>query len=80
MSEVKVVMPKLGMLMEEGTVVKWLKNEGDNVKKDEVVALIESQKLTGEVKAPADGVLYKILVKEGETAKVGEAIGIIKTS
>lgn len=79
MGEIKVIMPKLGMLMEEGTVVKWLKKEGDSVKKDEVIAIIESQKLTGEVKAPCDGVLQKILKKEGETAKVGEEIGIIAT-
>lgn len=77
-SEVKVIMPKLGMTMQAGTIVKWIKKEGDKVSKGEVIAEIETEKLTGEVKAPADGVLIKILRKEGEEVPVGEPIAIIK--
>jgi len=77
-SEVKVIMPKLGMTMQSGTIVKWVKKEGDKVVKDEVIAEIETEKLTGEVKAPATGVLIKILRKEGDEVPVGEPIAIIR--
>ena len=72
-------MPKLGLTMETGTIVKWLKKEGDRVEKDEVIANIETEKLSGEIKAPASGVLEKILKKEGEEVPVGEVVAIIKT-
>ncbi len=78
--EVKVIMPKLGLTMRAGTITKWLKKEGDHVEKDETIALIETEKLTGEIKAPATGTLEKILRKEGEEVPVGEVIAIIKTS
>jgi len=79
MGEIEVRMPKLGLTMETGTIVKWLKKEGDRVEKDEVIANIETEKLSGEIKAPASGVLEKILKKEGEEAPVGEVVAIIKT-
>lgn len=77
--EIKVTMPKLGLTMKSGTITKWLKKEGDRVEKDEVIAMIETEKLSGEVKAPASGVLVKILKKEGEEVPVGEVIAIIRT-
>jgi len=76
--EVKVVMPKLGLTMRSGTIVSWLKKEGDPVKRDEPIATIETEKISGEVKSPEDGVLKKILRKEGEEVPVGEAIAIIE--
>jgi len=76
--EVKVVMPKLGLTMRSGTIVSWLKKEGDPVKRDEPIAAIETEKISGEVKSPEDGVLKKILRKEGEEVPVGEAIAIIE--
>ncbi len=79
MGEIEVRMPKLGLTMETGTIVKWLKKEGDRVEKDEVIANIETEKLSGEIKAPASGVLEKILKKEGEEVPVGEVVAIIKT-
>jgi len=76
--EVEVVMPKLGLTMRSGTIVSWLKKEGDPVKRDEPIAAIETEKISGEVKSPEDGVLKKILRKEGEEVPVGEAIAIIE--
>jgi pyruvate dehydrogenase E2 component (dihydrolipoamide acetyltransferase) len=64
--------------MRTGTIVSWLKKEGDPVKKDEPLATIETEKISGEVKAPDDGVLKKILKREGEEVPVGEVIAIIE--
>lgn len=74
---VNVIMPKLGMGMEEGTVVEWLKQEGDEVKKGDSIAVISSDKIEKDVEAPADGVLLKIQASSDEVVKVGEAIGIV---
>jgi pyruvate dehydrogenase E2 component (dihydrolipoamide acetyltransferase) len=74
---VKVIMPKLGMGMEEGTVVEWLKQEGDEVKKGDSVAVISSDKIEIDVEAPADGVLLKIQASSDDVVKVGEAIGFV---
>lgn len=77
---IEVKMPKLGLTMTEGEVVKWLKKIGDEVKEGEVIANIETEKLTGEVKAPANGFLAKVITSEGSTAKVGEVIALIVTT
>ena len=76
--EVNVVMPKLGMTMKEGLIVEWKKKEGDKVEKDEAIAVVESEKITAEVKSPEAGVLKKIVHKEGEEVNVGETIAIIE--
>lgn len=72
-----VVMPKLGLTMSEGKVFKWHKKEGDEVKAGDVIFEVETDKLTNEVIADQDGFLRKIIVKEGESAKVAEPVGII---
>ena len=72
-----VVMPKLGLTMSEGKVFKWHKKEGDEVKVGDVIFEVETDKLTNEVIADQDGFLRKIIVKEGESAKVAEPVGII---
>ncbi|MCG1012573.1 2-oxo acid dehydrogenase subunit E2 [Tepidanaerobacter sp. GT38] len=72
-----VKMPKLGTTMTEGTIVKWLKNEGDPVKKGEIYVEIQTDKVNIEDEAETSGVLRKIMAKEGETIKVGEPIAII---
>jgi len=79
MEEIKVIMPKLGMTMVKGTIVQWKKKEGDMVKKDEVIAVVESEKITNELTAPQDGVIKEILHGEGEEVPVGETIAIIET-
>jgi pyruvate/2-oxoglutarate dehydrogenase complex dihydrolipoamide acyltransferase (E2) component len=73
-----IVLPKWGMGIDEGTVVRWLKNEGDRVQQGEPIVEIETAKATQEVEAPASGVLVKILLAQGETAAVNSAIGIIE--
>ncbi|MDK2782709.1 MAG: hypothetical protein PWP49_63 [Thermococcaceae archaeon] len=79
MSRIEVIMPKLGMTMKKGTIVEWKKKAGDKVEKDEVVAVVESEKLTGEVKAPASGILVEILHDVGDEVPVGEPIAVIET-
>jgi len=71
-----IIMPKLGFDMSSGKVVRWLKQEGDVVRKGEPVLEIETDKATVEVEAEADGVLGKILVREGDVP-VGEPVGQI---
>src|SRR5438105_5127543 len=71
-----IIMPKLGFDMSSGKVVRWLKNEGETVHKGDAVLEIETDKATVEVQADADGVLGKILVREGDVP-VGERVGEI---
>ena len=77
--EYKVVMPQLTDTMEEGKIVRWLKKEGDYVKKDEPLVEIESDKAVMEVPSMREGVLIKILAEEGEELPVGQPIAIIET-
>ena len=72
-----VKMPKLGTTMTEGTIIKWLKSEGDLVKKGEIYVEIQTDKVNIEDEAEISGVLRKIIAKEGETVKVGDPIAII---
>jgi pyruvate dehydrogenase E2 component (dihydrolipoamide acetyltransferase) len=73
----KVLLAKLSPTMEEGTVVKWLKKEGEVVKLGDVLAEIETDKANMEMEAMAPGILRKILVAEGGKAAVGSLIGVI---
>ena len=72
----EVKLPRLGQGMEAGTIVRWLKDEGDAVKKREPLYELDTDKVTQEVEAEADGVLLKILVREGEVG-VGTTIAVI---
>ncbi|MBW1692256.1 MAG: 2-oxo acid dehydrogenase subunit E2 [Deltaproteobacteria bacterium] len=74
---VEIVMPKLGLTMTEGLIVEWKKKEGDKVKKDEVLFVLETEKVTFEVESPEDGVLGKILVQEKETVPVGTVVAYL---
>lgn len=67
---VEVKMPQLGLTMEEGTVTKWLKHEGDAVKTGDVLLEITTDKLTSEVTSEVDGTLLKIVAQEGEDVPV----------
>ena len=60
-----IVMPKMGLTMTEGTISNWRKQEGDTIKKGEIIFDVETDKLTNEFDSKADGVLRKILVKSG---------------
>ncbi len=72
-----VIMPKTGMAMEEGTIVRWLKKAGDAVRKGEAIAEIETDKSTMELEAEADGALLAILHGEGRTVPVSTVIAWI---
>ena len=73
----EIIMPEMGEGVVEGTISRWLKKEGDPVQHYEAILEIETDKVTTEAMAEADGVLLKILVKEGETVNVGTVLGII---
>ncbi|HEY2064690.1 MAG TPA: pyruvate dehydrogenase complex dihydrolipoamide acetyltransferase [Gemmatimonadaceae bacterium] len=73
----KVFMEALSPTMEEGRLVKWLKNEGDPVKSGDVLAEVETDKAIMELTARGDGVLRKRLVNEGESKPVGALVGVI---
>ena len=71
----EVLMPKLGLTMTEGTIDAWKKNVGDTVQKGEILFSVETDQLTNDVEAEADGVLLKILVPAGETVACKTLIG-----
>jgi pyruvate dehydrogenase E2 component (dihydrolipoamide acetyltransferase) len=74
---VEVPMPRLSDTMEQGTVARWVKHEGDHVVAGDVIAEIDTDKATMELTAYEDGVLLKILVGEGESAELGAPIALI---
>jgi pyruvate dehydrogenase E2 component (dihydrolipoamide acetyltransferase) len=73
---VEVKLPRLGQGMEAGTIVRWLKSEGDAVAKGEPLYELDTDKVTQEVEADADGVLLKIVISDGEV-DVGTTVGVI---
>ena len=73
----RIQMPRFGLTMSEGTIHKWLKGEGEAVRKGEPLLEVETDKVVMEVEAPASGVLLKILRSENETVPVGGQIGVI---
>ncbi len=73
----KVIMPQLGESIAEGTIVKWLKKPGDDVKKDEDLLVISTDKVEAEIPAPSSGVLLSIDVAEGTTVNVGTTLGFV---
>ncbi len=77
---VEIKMPKWGMMMERGRIVKWLKKEGDKVEKGEPMVEIEAEKIVNVVEAPVSGKIVKILAKEDEEYPVGEVLAIIEPS
>lgn len=72
-----VLMPKLGFDMAEGTLVRWVKGEGDQVKKGDVLAEIETDKATVEVESNFSGEVLRFLVDQGSSVPVGEPIAVI---
>jgi len=75
-----VKMPQLGESITEGTISKWLKQPGDQVKKYEGLVEIITDKVNAEVPAPLSGILKEIKVKEGATVTVGTEIAVIEES
>jgi len=74
---IDVVMPQMGVSVTEGTVTKWLKQEGEHVEADETLLEISTDKVDTEVPSPASGTVTQILVQEGETVEVGTTLARI---
>ena len=77
--EVEVTMPRLGSEMTKGTVVEWLKKEGDRVNMGDALCLVDTEKAVLEVEAEVVGILKKILVSEQQEVPVGVAIAVVET-
>lgn len=77
MSQLEILLPKMGESVAEATIIKWLKKEGDHVDADEPIVEIATDKVDSEVPAPQAGTLLQCLVGEGDVVKVGQAIARI---
>ncbi|MFN3727631.1 MAG: biotin/lipoyl-containing protein [Allosphingosinicella sp.] len=75
----ELLLPRVGMNMEEGTVAKWHKSPGETFRAGEPLYELETDKVVQVVEASADGTLVEILVPEGEDAAVGAAVAVIDT-
>src|SRR5881396_955767 len=73
----EITMPRLSDTMEEGTIAKWLKSPGDEIKKGDILAEIETDKATMDLEAYEAGTLQQLLVKEGETVPIGQPVALI---
>ena len=78
MKTVEMVMPKMGESITEGTILKWLKKEGDVVGNDEIILEISTDKVDSEIPTPVPGKLVKLLAKEGDVVEVGKPIALIE--
>jgi pyruvate dehydrogenase E2 component (dihydrolipoyllysine-residue acetyltransferase) len=76
-ASIDVVMPQMGVSVSEGTITKWLKQEGETVAADESLLEISTDKVDTEVPSPGSGVVQQILVQEGETVEVGTKLAVI---
>jgi pyruvate dehydrogenase E2 component (dihydrolipoamide acetyltransferase) len=74
---IDVVMPQMGVSVSEGTITKWLKQEGEAIAADESLLEISTDKVDTEVPSPGSGIVQKILVQEGETVEVGTKLAVI---
>ena len=77
---VDVIMPKMGESVMEGTIIKWHKNSGERVERDEILFEISTDKVDTEVPSPVEGILSEILFKENDTVAVGTAVAKILTT
>jgi len=77
--KVNVVMPKMGESINEGTLIKWHKKKGEEVKKDEIIFEISTDKVDTEIPSPEAGILSEIKVFENETVEVDTVVAVIET-
>ncbi|MGB1093435.1 MAG: dihydrolipoamide acetyltransferase family protein [Bacteroidia bacterium] len=77
MAEDPILVPKMGESISEATVIRWLKNVGERVEKDEPIVEIATDKVDNEIPSPSEGVLTQQLFQDGDVVKVGEAIAMI---
>lgn len=73
----ELVMPKLGVKMNEGMIIEWKKKEGERVEKGESICVIRTKKIAFEVEAPESGILVKIVSNRGDTVPVGGVLAYI---
>ena len=78
MAIIEMVMPKMGESVMEGTVIAWLKKEGDHIEEDESILEVATDKVDTEIPAANQGILKEILAKEGEVVAVGKPIALIE--
>ena len=76
----EVIMPKIGLDMEEGTILTWLKQAGDSVEEGEALVEIETDKATTEVEAAVSGTLKEIVAEEGAVVEITKTIAWIETN
>ena len=79
MTQLEIVIPRLGESVIEATITRWLKKEGDPIAEDEPIVEVATDKVDSEIPSPIAGVLYKKLFQEGETIAVGKAFAILTT-
>ena len=72
-----IIMPKMGESVSEGTIIKWHKKVGQQVKRDEIIFEISTDKVDTEIPSPVDGVLQEIKANEGDTVEVGSVVAVV---
>ena len=78
MSE-NIIVPALGESITEATISRWIKEQGEQVKEDEPIVELETDKVNVEVPSPAEGIISKINFKKGDTVEVGALLGVISS-
>ena len=73
---IAITMPKWGLSMKEGSILKWIKSNGDNISKGDMILEIETEKVVNEMESPEDGKIIKICANEGDTVPVGSIIAV----
>jgi 2-oxoglutarate dehydrogenase complex dihydrolipoamide succinyltransferase (E2) component len=77
--QVEIIMPKMGESIQEGTILRWAKNPGEKIEKDETLLEISTDKVDSEIPSPVSGIVAKIFAKEQDTVLVGTIIAYIET-
>jgi 2-oxoglutarate dehydrogenase complex dihydrolipoamide succinyltransferase (E2) component len=77
--QVEIIMPKMGESIQEGTIIRWVKNLGEKIEKDETLLEISTDKVDSEIPSPVNGIVAKIFAKEQDTVLVGTIIAYIET-
>ncbi len=80
MALIPIYMPKFGMTMEAGLIVEWLVAEGDNIAEGDGIVVIETEKVSAEVEAPAAGVVVELSCEVDDEVPVGQVIGYIESA
>lgn len=79
MALVEVTLPKWGLTMEEGTLVEWMVSEGERVSTGQVIATVETDKVSNELESPVNGIVSKLMFTAGtESIKVGDVLCVIE--